>query len=256
MFRSTLVCLSLFACNGDKDEDSNPTGDDSGTGDDTGTGKTCEPTKVACQDELVENLSLHEEVTDGKVATTKDGADFVTTIDATAGGFTQAENNPWVYVKFETDGAVRVDIGDETALLSQDWDLAAHRFVLRLNGGSSGPSCVGAAVVPGSTYAELAKAPAGVTYHSDEFYTDDCTMIEDSFGLGSPQVVLGPWWEYPGCVATTYTPFLVQVADGRVLKMVVEEYYSHGEQEICNETGAMGEHSAEFTIRWAWLAPA
>ena len=52
------------------------------------------------------------------------------------------------------------------------------------------------------------------------------------------------------------TPFLIQVADGRVLKMVVEEYYSNGEQEVCNETGAMGDHSGYFKIRWAWLPPA
>ena len=256
MFRAAWVCLSLISCTDDKD-DSNPTGgDDSGT-DDSGTNKTCEPTKVACQDEMVLDLSLHERVTEGKVATTTDGDDFVTTIDGSAGGYTDAANNPWTYVKFESDGAVRVDIGDETALISQDWDLAAHRFVLRLNGGSSGPSCVGAAAVPGSTYEEIESVPAGVSYHTDDFYTDDCTMINDSSGLpGSPQVVLGPWWEYPGCVATTGTPFFVQVADGRVLKMVVEEYYSHGEQETCNETGAMGEHSGYYTIRWAWLPPA
>jgi hypothetical protein len=257
MFRAALVCLSFFACTGDDNKDSSSGGDDSGKGDDSGTNKTCEPTKVACQDEMVLDLSLHERVTDGKVATTKDGDDFVTTIDASAGGYDQAANNPWTYVKFESDGAVRVDIGDETALTSMDWDLAAHRFVLRLNGGSSGPSCVGAAAVTSSTYDELKAVPDGVTYHTDDFYTDDCTMINDSSGLpGSPQVVLGPWWEYPGCVATTGTPFFIEVADGRVLKMVVEEYYSNGEQEACNESGAMGTHSGYYTIRWAWLPPA
>ena len=256
MLRSALVCLSLFACKDDKDEDSDPAGDDSGANDDTGT-ERCEPTKVACQDELVLDLSLHDEVTEGEVETTTDGDDFVTSIDASAGGYTDAANNPWVYVKFQTDGAVRVDITDEEALLSQDWDLAAHRFVVRLNGGSSGPSCVGAAVVPSSTYEELDAAPAGVTYYTDDFYTDDCTIINDSSGLpGSPQVVLGPWWEYPGCVATTGTPFLVQVADGRVLKLVVEEYYANGQQETCNETGSGGPDSGFFKIRWAWLPPA
>jgi hypothetical protein len=257
MSRISFVCLSLSvtlaACTGDKDDDSNTaTTDDSGNPTDE-----CKPTKVSCQDEMVLDLALHEEVTEGKVATTKDGDDFVTTIDASAGGYTDAANNPWTYVKFGSDGAVRVEIGDETALTSQDWDLAAHRFVLRLNGGSSGPSCVGAAAVPKGDYATIDKAPAGVTYRTDDFYTDDCSFINDSSSLdGSPQVVLGPWWEYPGCVATTDTPFLVQVADGRVLKLVVEQYYSHGEQEICNTTGAMGEHSGYYTIRWAWLPPA
>jgi hypothetical protein len=257
MVRTALVFSALFACNGDKDEDSDPAGgDDSGTNDDTGATDACEPTKVACQDELVLDLSLQDEVTDGEVETTTDGDDFVTSVDASAGGFTDAANNPWVYVKFDTDGAVRVDITDEEALLSEDWDLAARRFVVRLNGGSSGPSCVGAAVVPSSTYDELDAVPAGVTYHTDDFYTDDCTIINDSSGLpGSPQVVLGPWWEYPGCVATTFTPFLVQVADGRVLKLVIEEYYASG-QETCNETGAAGTDSGFLKIRWAWLPTA
>jgi hypothetical protein len=92
-----------------------------------------------------------------------------------------------------------------------------------------------------------------VVFATDEYYTEDCTIINDSSGLpNSPQVVLGSWWEYPGCVATTEIPHLVRLANGRVLKLVVESYYGLG-QEDCNQNGAPGEHSARIQIRWQFL---
>lgn len=63
---------------------------------------------------------------------------------------------------------------------------------------------------------------------------------------------MGPWWEYPGCVATTGYPFIIQLANSRLVKLVVESYYEEG-QENCNNTGAMGSGSANFTIRWIFL---
>lgn len=215
----------------------------------------CEsPSEVPCIDDLILDLGLQGDATsDGEVTTSTEGDDFVTAVDARAGGTQQASNNPWVYVKFDEDGAHRVDIDDETALTSMDWDLAARRFILRLNSGTSGPSCVGAAALYDSDYADVTEVPEGVTYGFDDFYTEDCTMVNDSSGLpGSPQVVLGPWWEYPGCVATSGIPFLVQVADGRVLKLRVEQYYGEG-QDVCNESGTMGGESGRISMRWQWL---
>jgi hypothetical protein len=265
-----LVVLTLSSCTGDKDDskpgdDSGDPTDDSGTDDsgaddsgtdDSGTASTAictEPTEVPCQDELVLNLSLHEEVTEGKVTTTVDGDDFLTLVDATAGGFNSASQNPWVYVKFSDAGATRVDIGDETALGSMDWDLSVRRFVLRLNGGSSGPSCVGAAADHSKSYEEITKVPAGISYGLDDYMTEDCSFVNDTSGLeGSPQVVLGPWWEYPGCVATTGTPFYVQLADGHVLKLRVESYYET-DQETCNEKGMAVADGGWILLRWRML---
>lgn len=174
-------------------------------------------------------------------------------MDASAGGYADAAKNPWVYVRFTATGAERVDIDDETALEDMTWDMALHRYVLRLNGGSSGPSCVGAAAMLGFEYADLSSVPDGVSFQPDSFYTDDCTFINDSSGLeGSPQVALSQWWEYPGCVATTGTPFLVQQADGSVLKLVVESYYDQG-QDTCNSTGSTNGSGGYFTLRWAYL---
>ena len=227
------------------------------TGDDTDTAPidtiepVCDaPKTVECEDDLILSLSLHDDkVSDGAVNTTADGDSYITT----AGGFQDFSNNPWVYVKFTPAGAERVDIDDETALESMDWHIAARRFILRLNGGSSGASCVAAAPFLEKTYDELATVPDGVRYVEDDFTQADCTVINDSSGLpNSPQVALGAWWEYPGCVKTTGVPFLIRLDDGRQLRFEVLSSYQ-SEQEVCNSTGSGGVGGANFTWKWSFV---
>ena len=243
----TLIVLPLWltAC-ADKEGDT--------SGDSGGVAAVCsEPAEITCEDTMVQDLSFQETVSEGEVTTTADGADYVTLIDASAGGFGHEDENPWVYVKFTEDGAVKAEISDEDALESMDWHLSARRFILRLNGGDSGPSCVGAATLLDGNYDSVSEVPEDVSYVVDDYYTDDCTLINDSSGLpDSPQVALGAWWEYPGCVATTATPFLVQLADGHVLKLVVEGYYQT-DQETCNETGSPPSAGGYIQIRWRFL---
>ena len=208
---------------------------------------------VECQDALFLDLGLQDTISDGAITNTVDGNDYITTIDATAGGYQQAATSPWVYLRFTNDGAEKVEISDEEALKRLDWDMSLRRFLLRLNGGSSGPSCVGAAVFMEESYSSLSDVPEATPFTLDNYYTSDCSLINDSSGLdNSPQTALSPWWEYPGCVATTGYPFAIQLADGRLVKMVVEQYYAEG-QDVCNESGNMGSGSANFTIRWSFL---
>lgn len=237
--------MALLAC-GEKTED-------------TSTGATLAPvceeiTAIACEDAAILDLSLQDDaVSDGAVTTTEDGTDFVSVIDASAGGYNAASSNPWVYVKFTAAGLEKVEIDDETALESMDWDMSLRRFIVRLNGGSTGASCVGSASLLESSYSEVTSVPEGLTYVEDDFYTDDCTIINDSSGLpGSPQVALAPWWTYDGCVQTTMVPHLIQLADGSVVKMVVESYYESG-QEACNNGTGSGEGSAVYTLRWTYM---
>jgi len=221
---------------------------------DMAVGPLCEAAAPACIDQMILDLSLHDDkVSDGEVTTTREGEDFLTVIDATAGGFGQSANNPWVYVKFGPDGASRVDIDDETALESMDWDMSLRRFIVRLNGGDSGPSCVGAMTFLERTYEEVDVVPEGAEFLVDDYYTDDCTIVNDSSGLpDSPQVVLAPWWSYPGCVATSGVPHLIKLADGAVIKLVVEQYYQDAaDQASCNAgMPPDGAVSAVFTLRW------
>ncbi len=214
--------LALGACDGESDDDDDDSADDDDAGDDDVAGDVCtEPKELPCEDDMILDLALHDDmVSDGEVTTTTDGDDFVTIVDATAGGYSQANNNPWVYVRFDDDGAHRVDIDDEEALYSMEWHVAARRYVIRLNGGTSGPSCVGADPQHGTSYDELTAIPDGVEYAEDEFYDDECTIINDNSGLeNSPSTALSDWWEYPGCVATTDVPFLVRLENGRVIKL-------------------------------------
>ena len=213
-----------------------------------------EPQEISCEDDLFLDLSLQDDkISEGDVVSNQDGNDFVTTVDATAGGYSSATSNPWIYLKFTDNGAEKVDINDEEALTSMDWDLSFRRFIIRVNGGVSGPSCVGAVSFLESTYETLTEIPDGLSFISDSFYTSDCTLINDSSGLpDSPQTALSSWWEYPGCVKTTMYPHLIQLADGRVVKMVVEQYYAEG-QDTCNDSGSPGSDGANISFRWTFM---
>lgn len=245
---ATYPLIALTACPGPSSEP------DTDTDEPVRAGICDEPRDVDCVDDLVLDLGLQDDAfSDGSVTTTVDGSDFVTEVDATAGGVSNAATNPWVYVRFTSNGAEKVEIDDETALGSTEWHVAARRFILRVNSGSSGPSCVAASPVFDRTYAELDAPAEGVTWYEDDFYTPDCTLINDSSGLpDNPQVALAPWWEYPGCVATSMTPFFLRLETGEVVKLVVEEYYAEG-QEDCNTNGTMGSGSANFTWRWTFV---
>jgi hypothetical protein len=213
-----------------------------------------EPAEISCVDDLILDLSLHDDkISDGLVSTSADGADFISSIDATAGGYNQASNNPWLYVRFTDEGVEKLELDDEEALESMEWDMAFHRFNIRINGGASGPSCVGAVTFLEQSYSDLTEVPEGLSYQSDSFYTGDCTMISDSSGLpNSPQLALGAWWTYPGCVATTGYPHLIQTAEGRLLKLVVEQYYAE-DQDVCNSDGAPGSNGGNIQIRWQMM---
>ena len=239
-----MLALLLFACEATEEKSS-----DSGL-----LESVCEDlTPVSCEDALYLDLGLQDEISDGEITNSSDGDDFVTYVDATGGGYQVAATNPWVYLKFTDSGAEKVEISDEEALESMDWDLSLRRFIIRTNSGSSGPSCVGSAVFMEETYDSLTEIPDGVPYVEDNYYTPDCSLINDSSGLpDNPQTALGPWWEYPGCVATTGYPFALQLADGRLVKMVVEQYYADG-QDLCNTSGNMGTGSANIAIRWSFL---
>lgn len=243
------VIGALIGCPGSGDgKDTSDT-----AGGDTAEVETCDPHEVPCLDEMILDLSLHDDkVSDGEVSTATDGDDFVTTVDARAGGYNNASRNPWVYVRFAPDGATRVDIDDETALESQEWHMALRRYVVRLNSGDSGPSCVSVAQLRGD-YANVDAVPDDAEFVEEDFYSDECAMVDDGFGMNSPAVAMSDWWTYVSCTETTEKPFLLQLEDGSVMKLVVEAYYDGEGQQECNEQGSTSAESAVFTLRWRFL---
>jgi hypothetical protein len=243
---AVLPLLTVFACDGGGDDT-----DDT----DTGPEPVCtELQELACFDDLLIDLTLQDAVSDAAITNEVDGEDFVTDMDASAGGFQNAANNPWVYGKFTDEGLVKVDITDEEALESQEWHIAARRFIIRLNGGSSGPSCVSAAALANAEYEDVTVADAdGATFFEDDYYTGTCDLINDASGLeGSPQVALSPWWTYPNCVATTNVPFIIELDTGRMLKFRVQRYYG-SQQQACNNNSTPGQDSAQLRFRWSFL---
>src|SRR5262245_25834784 len=103
----------------------------------------CQATAPECQDQQIMQLRLFTDPNpDGF---TEEGAapTFTTRVDARAGGLMPTRS--FVYLSFSETGMVKRDLGDEAALASTDWDLALRRYVIRLNSGVSGSSCVEAA---------------------------------------------------------------------------------------------------------------
>lgn len=103
-----------------------------------------------CTDQMILDLGLVDgTISAGGVTNAADGAGWASTVDATAGGITEASNNPWIYLRFTSEGLEKIEVDDLQALESIDWDIAAKRIGIRLNSGVSGASTVAAAASRG-----------------------------------------------------------------------------------------------------------
>ncbi len=240
-------------------------GTDAGSGD---AGPTVNPvcvSKVAppCQDQAILALDLKKPVAPGLITSSAVDGGYVSVVDATAGsdGLSPVTDS-FVYGKFTSAGLTKVAVGDEAALDSMDWDIAFRRYVVRLNGGPSGPSCVGASALPvGTSYDALAAVSSGAGYAVDAYYADTpaaCTFVADSAGLGtSPATALSSYYQYPNqCVQMTSRVYAVQTADGHHLKLTLDGYYFPVSAQVyCNTYGSKqgGSVSATLTLRWAFL---
>lgn len=233
-------------------------GGDSGAGGAGGAGGAaglCAPTTLACSDQIILQMNLQTDIAPGKVDNAADGTGFLSTVDARAGGFGAADPDSYVHARFTDAGLEKVDISDQDSLDSVDWDIAFRRFVIRVNSGDSGPSCVTVARVPGTVvYDDYKMTSNNLVYKTDDYFTDSCDLIPDGSGLGSPATALSSYWEYPGCVKMTNHVYVVELRDGRHVKFTVLSYYSEAAQMECdttNMTSSAG--SAIFRVRWAFL---
>lgn len=224
-------------------------------------GNLCPPKPVTCSDFAIASLDLKKTVnTAGTIVTVAEDGGFRTTIDATAGGFTPTMS--FVYGKFSATGLDKVLITDEVSLDSMDWDIAFRRFVIRLNSGSSGPSCVkSAATAAGTSYDTLASVPGSPPYVVDDFEgaPPTCMFKDDGSGLTtSPSTALAnanaSFYSYVNCVAMTGRVFVVQTREGRHVKLVVTNYYpTDAAQNTCNMGTNPGVAGATIRVRWSYL---
>jgi hypothetical protein len=211
---------------------------------------------VTCTDQSVQQLALFRAVNAATIDNQAAGGVFTSSIDATGGGLTPTK--AYVYARFTDQGLTRIDVGDEDAFTSSDWDIAFRRFVVRLNSGISGPSCVTAArTASGTTFDALTAVPGNLSFRTEEYFTATCDLVPDGSGLGSPGVALQSYWEYPGCVKMTNNVFVVKLADGRHVKLQVLAYYGDAAQAACDANGmlpmGMPSGAGNMKIKWAFL---
>jgi len=221
-----------------------------------GTGGACgEP--VPCEDEVILQMAFNNTPAPGLIDEVPDGSGFATHVDAVAGGAMNPDPDAFVYGKFTDTGLVKVDIDDEASLGSADWDIAFRRYIIRINSGHSGPSCVLGTRVPGDPdYDTVTAVPDPLPLQTDEYFTATCELIPDGSGLpDSPATALSSFWTYTGCLAMTGYTFVLQLADGRYVKLTVTNYYDDAAQAQCDAMGTvpMPSGSGNIKLRWAFL---
>lgn len=230
---------------------------------------SCVAHDVACVDTQIGELSLFDNLAGtGLVVEEGEAADeFTTYVDAR--GMPASGTTPTVsftYARFTEDGLEQVMISDEDAFTSTEWDIAFRRFVIRINSGTSGPGCVRAARAPVSggadpTFEDVTEVPDGITYFEEEYYTErgsSCTLIGDGSGLpGAPDTVLAGYWSYTTamCLGMTDYVYLLELGDGRHVRLTVVSYYIPENQTICDDGGALTPPTgaANFRVRWSYL---
>jgi hypothetical protein len=230
----------------------------------------CEAREVRCQEASVAELRLFEEPAPGGLITeegTVDG-EFLTHVDATArpmGG--TVPTTSYVYARFTDAGLEQVAVGDEAAFESLDWDIALRRFVIRLNSGVSGPSCVVGARVPPiggapPTFEAVTRVPEGLSFFEEAYFTEtapgSCVLVNDGSGLpGAPDTVLAGYWRYGsvGCLQMTGNVYVIALRNGRYVKLEVVGYYSPANQARCQMDMApeMPSGAGNVRLRWAFI---
>jgi hypothetical protein len=216
------------------------------------------PTVVTCGDALIQDLNLKTDVNPGAVTSTQAGSVFTTEVDATAGGAFNPNPPSFIYARFTDTGLEKVEVSDEAALDSMGWDIAFRRYVVRVNSADSGPSCVRAMRMPATaTFDSVTMADASLPWKTDDIMTTDCTLIPDGSGLeSSPLGALASYYSYPGCVKMTNHVFVIQLANGRHVKLTIDRYYFANVQLECDTTDAATSTptgSGHFGLRWAFL---
>lgn len=241
-------------------DDANVSMVDGGT-DAGATPMICDPVAPTCVDQQIAMLDLFSTVSTRTIAEEGTGAVHVSHVDAMAGGVSPTES--YVYARFTDAGLVRVDVSDEASFDSQEWDIAFRRFVIRLNSGVGGPSCVQGARLPNDpatggppTFESVTSVPTGLTFHPEAYMTPSCDYVPDGSGLMSPSMVLSSFWNYTSCVAMSHNVYIVALANGRHVKLEVLSYYNPADQDACDSTGAMPTttgSSGNLRVQWSFL---
>jgi len=137
-------------------------------------------------------------------------------VDATAGGINNAKKNARIYIKLD---GTKVEISDEAAFTSSDWDLALKRTDLYTNGGDSGPG-KGAGRLVNKDFAAVTAVDAE-NVSQERFFTGDCEPNVDEASFVA--TTFTGWYDYAESNniprAKKGISFVVKSADGTLHKV-------------------------------------
>ncbi|EYF06184.1 HmuY family protein [Chondromyces apiculatus] len=224
-------------------------------------GGCTEPTEVACSDNVLQDLNLQDDTDAGMITSTPEGMGFLSLIDAVAGGAMATDPTSYTYGRFTDTGLEKVNISDEAALDSMEWDIAFRRSTVRINSGNSGPSCVTGAPIPNAVFDEVTAVPdPAPAARTDSYYSSGCVLQGDASGQPTaPGTALSGFYVYnldTHCVGMSDQVYLLQLADSRYLKLEITAYYTTENQQLCDNGDPLPQGptgSGNYQVRWAFL---
>lgn len=194
--------------------------------------------------ELPYDVRAIDQVAKGAVTMTSSPADpmeYVAEVDATAGGATKFDENPFIYL--DLIERKKVEMTDVQAQRSTGWDIALKRWQIKINSGDSGPGYVLLTRVPGANLNEVTDAPIG-PYTVDAYFDAKCNLLFDPIGgLGT---ALSDWYEYD---MTMGAPRLVPKKE--VLILTRRDGKGHIKVQITGYYKNMV--SGNFSLSWSYL---
>lgn len=217
------ISTSLAACGGDDDS-----GGGGGTGADGGIagpdGSTACP---APQDLLPAGWTPVDQVSSGAVTNQADGDAMLTTVDASAGGIDMQATSPFVYLDLTGAEATAVNITDVESFSDATWDIALKRYVIRANGGDSGPGGVEVAALQGDDLSAVNATPDQSRFGADSWTGADCSYQHD--GIGGPLTRFSDWFSVDGTGTLTPNPlvYVVKTHTGTLVKIDIQTYYGN-----------------------------
>ena len=151
----------------------------------------------------------------GKSTTQLDNGDFLTVIDATAGGAFTTDPRDFTYFSFALQDVVALT--DAEAVQSAEWHIAFKRSEIRLNGGISGPGNVRGF--------DLMDAEDVIAEEAFDAITSTDVPAADAFIADGPAYAIGEWYSYNSSahrIEASGHAYALRTANGQFAKFVVD----------------------------------
>ena len=177
---------------------------------------------LACAPSLLDRPQDDGEpvVDSGDTADTGPQAPLVTTTDVGGGVFETlvdaTEYLEWTYFTFSTGQ----EVNPTTPEADTSWDLGFERYLVKSNGGVSGPGGVVAIALPGQDFETLTAAPLDTTWIED--------LPDDDDENQNPEYALGDWFDYASeghAVTPSDIVFVVRAVNETYYKLEFTAYY-------------------------------